>query len=128
MRTVPVVVAVVALAIAGCGRTEPPHPPGTEAPAGGFEGMTESEIVQKLGTPLVKMVYSGPEVHSIANKTRSVPSLAEPLAQLVAGSPDLDIPVKCLIWHTNHLGRIAALHEMNGPWIVFHFAEYQDDD
>ncbi len=141
MRRASSLFVVVAVVMAGCGKIDPPLPKGTPAkalpkgtpakevaaPAAGFEGMTETELLRELGAPYVQAVYPATQLHAIA-KSPPLDDLAEPLAQIVADPSDLDFNVKMLMWQTNHFFWGAFLHDKNGTWVVFNFAEYLDED
>ena len=80
-----------------------------------FEGLTETEIVKKLGPPDLTTNHTARMLYANAEKSSPV---AKALAEIIRLSPDKDVQIKTIAWQKQGF-RMARMVKRGENWVVF---------
>lgn len=89
--------------------TEPPHRSSSEC-----EGLTETEMLKRLGPPDLTTNHSAKVLYANAEKSSPI---AKALAEFIRQSPDKDIQIKTIAWQKGHF-RMARMVQKGEDWVV----------
>jgi hypothetical protein len=80
-----------------------------------YEGLTETQIVARLGPPDFTTNHTARALYANAEKSSPV---AKALAEIISQSPDKDVQIKTIAWQKNGF-RMARMVKRGENWVVF---------